>query len=95
MDYLTDTIEDYQGILKEKIEKVMRISIRAASDVPPSQGAEQTIIALNENLGAIHNLLGEYRAHEGRENLIALRKQEIARMEELKAEMQELLKATD
>ena len=86
---------DYKGMLKEKLDKVMKVSVRAASDVPPSRGAEQTIIALNETLTEMHTLLGEYRAHEARENLIAIRKREIARMEELKAEMQNLLKETE
>jgi len=84
-------ITDYKALLKQHVQKLLTVSLELTSNVPPTHSSEVSILALNATLTEIHNVLGEYRMHEGRETLIALRKAEIIELRKLADEMQALL----
>jgi hypothetical protein len=85
---------DYKSLLKENLKTVLTVALDLTSNVPPPQSSEVAILTLNNTLTEIHNILGEYRMHEGREKLILLRTQEIQGLHKLADEMEALLVQT-
>ena len=92
--YTYNAQTDYKLNLKQAVNKILTVSLEMASDVPPQQAPEVASLRLAEALQHIHTLLGEYRTHEARENLIALRNKEIEHLLKL-AEQMESLAAMD
>jgi len=84
-------LTDYKALLSKHVRTLLAGALDLTSNVPPTQSSEVAVMALNATLTEIHNVLGEYRMHEGRETLIALRKAEIVELQKLADEMQALL----
>jgi hypothetical protein len=82
--------KDYKLSLKQGVNKILQESLTLASDVPNKEAPEVLVLRLNEALQDIHTTLGEYRMHEARENLIAMREREIEGLEELSQKMENL-----
>ena len=77
------------------MEELLNISLELVSNVPPNPNSTDiTKVALDAKLIEIHKVLGEYRAHEAREELIRLRSEEIKKLQAMEEEMLELIKAT-
>ena len=85
---------DYKSLLKENLKNVLTLALDLASNVPPPNASEVPVLALNNTLTDVHNILGEYRLHEGRENLISLRAAEIKDLQKLADDMELLLSKT-
>lgn len=68
-----DTNIDYRTTLKERVDGVLNASLELTNDVPPKRPIEESTNAIQASLEQVHELLGEYRHHEARSNLIKLR----------------------
>ena len=86
-----DSRTDYKEVLLGGLEGILQVSLALASEVPPQQTPEVVVLRLHEGLQKIHDTLGQYRHHEGRERLLALRRKEIQELEELATAMDALL----
>ncbi len=73
---------NYQETLKAQLNNVLKTCMNMVSSVPPTQPVETYTTAIQTSLEKLHELLGEYRAHEARGNLIRLRD---TQLEELRA----------
>lgn len=85
-------LTDYKALLRDQVKNIMTLALDITSNVPPTQPSEVSMMSLNKALGDVHNALGEYRMHEGRESLITLRNSEIEGLQKLAEDMETLLK---
>jgi len=92
--YTYNPEKDYKADLKAKLHNLLQGSLSLTSNVPPTQPPEIAMKGLDDTLQGIHDTLGEYRMHEGRENLISMREQEIHDLESLANKMEDLLTRT-
>ena len=81
--YVYNTDVNYHSSLKERVDGVLNACMELANDVPPSRPIEESTNAIQASLEQVHGLLGEYRHHEARSNLIKLRDAQIEDLSKL------------
>jgi len=86
-----DNERDYKAAILSGLDSILQVSLGLASEVPPQQTPEVVVLRMHEELRKMHDLLGQYRHHEGRERLLALSRKEIQELEGLAATMDTLL----
>lgn len=82
--YVYNDDVDYKETLKGQLNDVFKTCMTMVSSVPPTQPVETYTTTIQTSLEKLHDLLGEYRAHEARGNLIRLRDAQIEELKELK-----------
>lgn len=89
--YNTDI--NYRNTLRERVDGVLDACMELASDVPPKRPIEDSTNAIQESLEQVHELLGEYRHHEARSNLIKLRDLQIMELLSLENSIDQTIKS--
>lgn len=79
---------NYKEALKEQLNGVLKTCMNMVSSVPPTQPVETYTTAIQASLEKLHELLGEYRAHEARGNLIRLRDTQLEELRALETSIQ-------
>ena len=90
-----DQSKDYKAELRALLKTLLDRSMLIASAVPTSgqqqqQQQHEATIQLNQVLLEVHNTLGEYRVHEGREKIIAACQAELDRVQEFERSLSHL-----
>jgi hypothetical protein len=89
--YVYDPETEYRDALKGRVDDVLQTFIELISNVPPNKPIEESTTAIQGSLERLHELLGEYRHHEARSNLIKLRDVQIQDLSALNTAITEAL----